>query len=73
MAGVGAAGIRVIDVPALQAKFAPVSATMPDIAVNLPAVASYDLLLPSVIVRGMNDSASDTIHDRHSAVAVAAA
>jgi hypothetical protein len=37
-----------IDVPALQAKFAPVSATMPDIAVNLPAVASYDLLLPSL-------------------------
>jgi hypothetical protein len=37
-----------IDVPALQTKFAPVSATMPDIAVNLPAVASYDLLLPSL-------------------------
>ena len=48
MAGVGAAGIRVIDVAALQARFAPVSATMPDIAVNLPAVASYDVLLPSM-------------------------
>ena len=48
MAGVGAAGIRVIDVAALQARFAPVSARMPDIAVNLPAVASYDVLLPSM-------------------------
>ena len=48
MAGVGAAGIRVIDVAALQARFAPVPATLPDIAVNLPAVASYDVLLPSM-------------------------
>ena len=48
MAGLGAAGIGVIDVPALQARFAPVPATMPDIAVNLPAVASYDVLLPSL-------------------------
>jgi hypothetical protein len=48
MAGVGAAGIRLIDVAALQARFAPVPATLPDIAVNLPAVASYDVLLPSM-------------------------
>jgi hypothetical protein len=46
MAGLEAAGIGVIDVPALQARFAPVPATMPDVAVNLPAVASYDVLLP---------------------------
>jgi hypothetical protein len=37
-----------IDVAALQARFAPVPATMPDIAVNLPTVASYDVLLPSM-------------------------
>ena len=42
-------GNGVIDVPALQAKFAPVLAQkMPDIVVNLPPVASYDLLLPSL-------------------------
>jgi hypothetical protein len=39
------AGNGVIDVAALQAKFAPVSATMPDIVVSLPPVASYDVLL----------------------------
>jgi hypothetical protein len=48
MAGSEAMANGVIDVPALQARFAPVSATMPDIAVNLPAVASYDVLLPSM-------------------------
>ena len=48
MAGVGAAGIRVIDVAALQARFAPVPATMPDVVVDLPPVGSYDLLLPSL-------------------------
>jgi len=37
-----------IDVAALQARFAPVPAAMPDIAVNLPPVASYDVLLPSM-------------------------
>jgi len=37
-----------IDVAALQARFAPVPTMMPDIAVKLPAVASYDLLLPSM-------------------------
>ena len=45
MAGPGAAGGGVIDVPALQAMFAPVPATMPDIVVSLPPVASYDMLL----------------------------
>src|ERR1700761_1528730 len=39
------AGNGVIDVVALQAKFAPVPATMPDIVVSLPPVASYDVLL----------------------------
>jgi hypothetical protein len=38
-------GSGVIDVAALQAKFAPVPATMPDIVVSLPPVASYDMLL----------------------------
>ena len=37
-----------IDVAALQTRFAPVPAKMPDIVVNLPLVASYDLLLPSM-------------------------
>ena len=37
-----------IDVAALQARFAPVLAKMPSIVVNLPPVASYDLLLPSL-------------------------
>ena len=55
-----AAGGGVIDVPALQARFAPVPATMPDIVVSLPPVASYDVLL-SHGSRGMNDSTSDTI------------
>jgi hypothetical protein len=36
-----------IDVAALQARFAPVPVQMPDVVVNLPSVASYDLLLPS--------------------------
>ena len=40
-----AGGNGVIDVPALQARFAPVAATMPDIVVSLPPVASYDVLL----------------------------
>jgi hypothetical protein len=35
----------VIDVAALQARFAPVPPTMPDIVVSLPPVASYDVLL----------------------------
>jgi hypothetical protein len=48
MAGPEVAGGGVIDVAALQARFAPVPATMPDIAVNLPAIASYDMLLPSL-------------------------
>jgi hypothetical protein len=37
-----------IDVAALQARFAPVPAQMPDVVVNLPLVASYDLLIPSL-------------------------
>ena len=37
-----------IDVAALQARFAPVPAQMPDVVINLPPVASYDLLLPSL-------------------------
>jgi hypothetical protein len=45
MTGPEAGGNGVIDVPALQAKFAPVPATMPDIVVSLPSVASYDVLL----------------------------
>ena len=41
-----AGGNGVIDVPALQARSAPVPATLPDIAgVSLPPVASYDVLL----------------------------
>jgi hypothetical protein len=47
-AGPEAMGSGGIDVPALQARFAPVPTMMPDIAVNLPAVASYDVLLPSM-------------------------
>jgi hypothetical protein len=34
-----------IDVAALQARFTPVPAQMPDIVITLPPVASYDLLL----------------------------
>jgi hypothetical protein len=37
-----------IDVAALQARFAPAPAQMPDVVVTLPPVASYDLLLPSL-------------------------
>ena len=37
-----------IDVAALQTRFAPVPTKMPVIVVNLPPVASYDLLLPSL-------------------------
>jgi hypothetical protein len=37
-----------IDVPALRARFAPTPGTMPKIEVNLPPVASYDTLLPSI-------------------------
>ena len=37
-----------IDVAALQARFAPVPAQMPDVVVDLPPVASYDSLLPSL-------------------------
>jgi hypothetical protein len=43
----GGVGPIVIDVPALQARFAPASGTMPEIVVTLPPVASYDALLPS--------------------------
>ena len=35
-------------VAALQARFAPVPAQIPDIVITLPPVASYDLLLPSL-------------------------
>ena len=38
----------IIDVAALRARFAPTPATMPDIVVKLPPIASYDLLLPSL-------------------------
>ena len=37
-----------IDVPALRARFAPTPGTMPKIEVNLPPVASYYPLLPSI-------------------------
>ena len=37
-----------IDVAALQARFAPVPAQMPVVVVNLPPVACYDVLLPSM-------------------------
>ena len=37
-----------IDVAALRARFAPTPQTMPGIVVNLPPVASYDTLLPSM-------------------------
>ena len=46
MAGPEGTGSGVIDVAALRSRFAPIPATMPDVAVNLPAVASYDVLLP---------------------------
>ena len=45
MAGPEATGNGVIDVAALQAKFAPAPAPMPDVVVSLPAVGSYDALL----------------------------
>ena len=72
MAGVGAAGIRVIDVAALQARFAPVPATMPDIAVNLqrsPVMMCFSHRWVSQHERQRQR------HDqsRHRAVAVAAA
>jgi hypothetical protein len=38
----------VIDVAALRERFAPTPATMPEIVVKLPPIASYDLLLPSL-------------------------
>jgi hypothetical protein len=37
-----------IDIPALRGRFAPTPGTMPTIVVNLPPVASYDTLLPSM-------------------------
>ena len=37
-----------IDVSALRARFAPTPALMPEIVVNLPPVAGYDALLPSM-------------------------
>jgi hypothetical protein len=37
-----------IDIPALRARFAATPGTMPAIVVNLPSVASYDTLLPSM-------------------------
>ena len=40
-----AAGSGGLDVPAPQARFAPVPAMLPDIVVSLPPVASYDVLL----------------------------
>jgi hypothetical protein len=38
----------VIDVSALRACFAPTPTIMPEIVVNLPPVAGYDALLPSM-------------------------
>lgn len=43
-----AAGSAAIDVPALEARFAPAAGTMPEIVITLPPVASYDALLPSI-------------------------
>jgi hypothetical protein len=40
-------GAGTIDLPALQARFAPVRPCLPEVAVSLPPVASYDALLPS--------------------------
>ena len=37
-----------IDVSALRVRFTPTPALMPDIVVNLPPVAGYDALLPSL-------------------------
>jgi hypothetical protein len=48
MAGPAPAHGFVIDVAALQARFASAPGKMPDIVVTLPPVASYDLLLPSM-------------------------
>ena len=45
---VGRSGRFAIDVAALRARFAPTPETMPGIMVNLPPVASYDALLPSM-------------------------
>ena len=38
----------VIDIQSLRERFAPARGTMPEVAVNLPPVASYDTLLPSM-------------------------
>jgi hypothetical protein len=46
MQGTGMAGA--IDLLALRARFAPARGTMPQVAVNLPPVASYNTLLPSM-------------------------
>jgi hypothetical protein len=50
MQGPGAAGGAggTIDFPALRARFSPARGAMPEIVVNLPPVASYDTLLPSL-------------------------
>ncbi|MGH7158639.1 MAG: hypothetical protein ACREFS_00965, partial [Acetobacteraceae bacterium] len=50
MQGPGMAGkvAGAIDVPALRARFSPARSAMPEVAVNLPPVASYDTLLPSM-------------------------
>ena len=50
-----------IDVAALQARFAPVPAPMPDIVVNLAAGRQLRFASPVAGSRGMNDSTSDTI------------
>ena len=42
------AGSAAIDVPALEARFAPAGGTMPEIVITLPPGASYDALLTSM-------------------------
>jgi hypothetical protein len=37
-----------VDLSALRARFGPRSGTMPEVVVNLPAIASYDTLLPAM-------------------------
>lgn len=50
MQGTGLAGeaAGTIDVAALCERFAPRPGTMPEVVVQLPPVASYDALLPSL-------------------------
>jgi hypothetical protein len=47
-AGVDGEAAGTIDVAALRKRFAPRPGIMPEVVVQLPSVASYDALLPSL-------------------------